>query len=880
MDNKANKYFAFISYQREDEEWAIWFHHELENYHLPTTLNGRTDLPSEFRPVFRDIDELKAGNLPEQIHNALDSSTYLIVICSPNSAKSEWVNKELSDFIEIGKAKSIDNIRNIFPFIVKGSPHSKNEFEECFPGVLLGLHDKDERIGGNVNESGRDKAFIKVMAGMLGNVSFDDLWNRYEHDKAEEERLKREERDRFLRIQSRLVSEKVINITNDSYLAQCLALEVLPYKINNPDRPFTIEAERALRQATFQHCVTMRGHTHSVNGISFSSDGKIIASVSDDFTIRIWNADTGSLIKILDTGHPLGHCVSFASDDEILIAVFGDGALVVWDVKTWECLTTLDFNQVFKTNHSASSISSMAISLDGNRIALSTLEGDIFLLDFNTEETLSIEIEPVISVAFSSDGKRLVSMSYGGLNVWDLEEGSRGDYSIKEVVEPEFANAQFNLEGTEIAFVFDNTIGIIDVAEDGRAQTFKDGESRYVSIAFCNDGKYLASISECGISIVWDAQTHTAIFKGCRVSGEIDHAVFSKKGDLVGMVVDKKSIVVQKVFPDVFCNFMIEKDNPVESISFSPDKKHLVTSSMACEDDELKIWDIDTGRIIHKLKGHTDYVAEVSYSPDGSLIASASGDGTIRIWDSAKNETIKVLTDTSAENGQTAFTSVLFNPKEKQVAATLYNGEIVVWDLYSGTVVSKMTHGNCIKSIDYSQDGKKIISGSINQDVKVWDASEGKLEMTLKGHTGIINSVKYSTDGKHIVSASEDKSIICWDAETGKIEWQTRGFDGKICCLAFSNDGRQLVATTCDWEKPIVVCDSLTGEILVAYNGLPAPANAVSCRPDGEGFATVGPDGAIYLWKFPNVQELIDNARERYKDYPLSSEERKQYYLE
>ena len=104
-ESKPNKYFAFISYKREDEEWAIWFHHELENYHLPATLNGRTDLPSEFRPVFRDIDELKAGNLPEQIYEALATSAYLIVICSPNSAKSKWVNKEIRDFIEIGKAK-------------------------------------------------------------------------------------------------------------------------------------------------------------------------------------------------------------------------------------------------------------------------------------------------------------------------------------------------------------------------------------------------------------------------------------------------------------------------------------------------------------------------------------------------------------------------------------------------------------------------------------------------------------------------------------------------------------------------------------------------------------------------------------------------------
>ena len=126
------KYFAFISYKREDEDWAKWFQNELENYHLPSTLNGRKDinfeeLPKEFRPVFRDIDELKAGNLPEQIYNALKGSLNLVVICShllSDDEEAKWVNKEISDFIEIGVKEGIDNVRHIYPFIVDGIPYA------------------------------------------------------------------------------------------------------------------------------------------------------------------------------------------------------------------------------------------------------------------------------------------------------------------------------------------------------------------------------------------------------------------------------------------------------------------------------------------------------------------------------------------------------------------------------------------------------------------------------------------------------------------------------------------------------------------------------------------------------------------------------------
>ena len=72
--NDKHKYYAFISYKREDEEWAAWLQHEFEHYRLPSTLNGRPDLPTEFGPIFRDVDELSAGNLPAQIHEALEAS--------------------------------------------------------------------------------------------------------------------------------------------------------------------------------------------------------------------------------------------------------------------------------------------------------------------------------------------------------------------------------------------------------------------------------------------------------------------------------------------------------------------------------------------------------------------------------------------------------------------------------------------------------------------------------------------------------------------------------------------------------------------------------------------------------------------------------------
>lgn len=170
------EYYAFISYKREDEKWAKWLQNKLEHYKFPTNLNGRTDLPKNIRPTFRDVTDLSPGLLAEEIDKALRSSEWLIVICSPRSAKSPWVCKEAQTFIDLGRAD------HIIPFVIEGNPFSKDSSTECYPEALLNLTDGRELLAANINEMGREAASIKVVARMF-NLRFDTLWQRYEREK-------------------------------------------------------------------------------------------------------------------------------------------------------------------------------------------------------------------------------------------------------------------------------------------------------------------------------------------------------------------------------------------------------------------------------------------------------------------------------------------------------------------------------------------------------------------------------------------------------------------------------------------------------------------------------------------------------------------------
>lgn len=170
---QPKEYYAFISYKREDEKWAKWLQQKLESYKLPSIIRKeRKDVPKYIRPIFRDSTDLTGGLLADKLHDELSLSKYLIVVCSPNATKSEWINREIQTFIdECGVA-------NIIPFIVGGTPHAINVNDECFPKAILKFPNDKELLGISIKEVGKEKAFIRLVAYLL-DLKFDILWQRH-----------------------------------------------------------------------------------------------------------------------------------------------------------------------------------------------------------------------------------------------------------------------------------------------------------------------------------------------------------------------------------------------------------------------------------------------------------------------------------------------------------------------------------------------------------------------------------------------------------------------------------------------------------------------------------------------------------------------------
>lgn len=765
------EFFVFISYSSLDNEWAIWLRHELEHYHLPASFNGRTDVRDNLRKVFRDRDELSAGpEWDEQVQKALEDTNNLIVICSPHSAESPAVNKEIETFIALGKEE------HIFPFIVEG-----DKPEDCFPKAL-----KHSKLGGDVNkDGGRDPAFIKVVAGML-KVSFPSLWNRYEIEKAEEERKQREQRDNLLRVQSRYIAEKTKELSNEGYidLAKRLLLEVLPKNLEYPNRPYTLEAESALRFACEHHSAKLIILTDGVKFASISPDGKHIVSASGNNTYQVWDTETGQKIMQLEISKGSFTTILYNNDGEISNLTYSDNSQQIWDDQTEEI-----FRELIKRDYCANSV---YYSKEGHFIVSASNDNVIVIWDARSGKEI-MKYEKILNTSYETllDGRFVASLDWNHasqlLDAEILKEIKMSTEFIPGISSLVFSDDVKHL----ILSSKDNTIRLWDIRSMKKYSKIESVD-HVSAISFSPDGKYIVAASN-EIIIIWSTETRKEFLR------------------LVG---HKRS---------------------VNSVAFSPDGKRIVSSALY---DTVIVWDAKTGTEQLKIKERTYKVNSVAFSPDGNWIVSGTGE----------------------EDADDIF-------------KLSYDYSVLIWNAKTGELYKELRgHSYVAHSAVFSPNGKIVVSASSDKTVRVWDVETACGLKVLKGHGNTVCSVIVSLDGTKIISRSDDNTIRVWDVETGK-ELLIINLSHRNHSIDLSHDGKWIISTA----GGVQIWDIETGYIIweIKNNSVYA-----TISPDGKFLAFIDRDGTIIMWRLSGLQDLINANRACYKNYPLSSIERKRYYLE
>jgi eukaryotic-like serine/threonine-protein kinase len=396
----------------------------------------------------------------------------------------------------------------------------------------------------------------------------------------------------------------------------------------------------------------------------------------------------------------------------------------------------------------------------------------------------------------------------------------------------------------------DHTVKVWDVTTGREALTFRGHPDKVVSVAFHPRNQEVASAgggrNGPAEVLLWDPAGGEVRLALRGHSAGIVCLAYSGDGRLLASAGHDRSVRVWDAADGRELHTLHGHTDTVVSVAFSPDGKRLASAS---DDQTVKVWEVATGQELGTFPGKP---LGVAFSPDGRM-AAGMDDGTLKVWDAAGRAERTLHGHTGPTEG------VTFSPDGRRLVSASWDETIKIWDVTTGEeILTLHGHTDDVTDVAFSPDGRLLASSSTDRTVKLWDATPGEgadpEPLVLRGHSLPVNAVAFSPDGRRLASASTDRTVKLWDATTGRELATLRGHAGWVGSVAFGPDGKRLATVSND--SGARVWDADTGAELAAFRGHAADVWCVTFSPDGRCCASAGQDGAVSLWDPANGQEI------------------------
>ncbi|MCY4404446.1 MAG: WD40 repeat domain-containing protein [Candidatus Poribacteria bacterium] len=453
---------------------------------------------------------------------------------------------------------------------------------------------------------------------------------------------------------------------------------------------------------------TFQGYKDYIHQLVFSPDGNLLVSNISSDSLRIWDVNTGQQIEAVIDDPKINGILMFSKDGKTLVCQRRSNELVLWDVATKSHRCSLDI-------HIDGTIKVLSFSEDSKKIIGASSLGEIRIWNTNTGDILQTyttgHTQILTSLALSPDGSQLASGDIYSIRVWNTFPTYKLEKHINAAIIPQAL--VFSPEGNTVT-----SVERFKYTQTTRTGLAKEKVSTTLNIWDTSTGRNLSDYSI-------ESYKETKVQNNRSSSSNIDmHSdiVLSQNGYMLA--------TAQNV------------ERATEETRFT-----------------VLIWDVPHGKINYTLKGHTDKIKALSFTPNGKILASGGEDGTIRLWD--------VNTGTQLFNLPSGKTRVLaLSTNGKILATTNSPFRIHLWDIENSKQMPSLQGNNgTVETLAFSPDSKILASGGRDGKIRLWDITINKQLTTVKGHTTDIKELTFSADGKTLASGSSDGLVFLWDIE-------------------------------------------------------------------------------------------------------------------
>lgn len=637
------------------------------------------------------------------------------------------------------------------------------------------------------------------------------------------------------------------------------------------------------------------------------SDGHVYRRLPtlDDAWGTFWRSQINPTAPVVDMADAETTPVALASDGRQLAVHDPDGSLRVVRLSTADGVAAGQVVEERRIEDYRGRIKTAVFSPDGSRLAIQAPNGPIGLWDAGSGRLVvryGDAVHAGEAFLFSPDGSRFM--------VLDHVRGRSNEARIHDAVDGRHLSTVKSPRGPRgfrplVAFSPDGGQLVMN-QDDGEPQVFRTGDGVQLgtlrghvavvtALGFSVDGGQIASGESNGTVRLWDAKSCMPVGNRLGHEGAVTAVAFRPDGESLASGSQDGTIRIWSRTAGAPLA-VLPGNRGLTTTAFSPDGRQVAIAPRGGCD--VEVWDARTIVKRWTLRGQGESVAEVTYSPDGEVIAAAvrhsRGAGDVRVWSTSTGDLISVLGD-RPEGAE----RVSFNADGSRIVATAADGTATVWDHlagrrvatavcdYRGAVVDvgavfgldgrrlatryaqvldaetgvampkqrPFGHVTCLAA---SPDGRSLAAGMAIGSVNLFDFETGVVDFEtgkpftrLFGHAGAVRAIAFSSNGSRLATGSADGSARLWDAKTGSEICLLSGHEGSVEAVMFGRDGRRIVTSSTDGT--IRIWDAASGQDLCSLPAQRDFPRAVALSPDGNHLVAAKPDGAIRIWGLSNA---------------------------